>query len=83
MCEKLRWDTWGAFGTRDGTGQRGTVCSCPTFGATIAWDWMGQGGTEITKNCPTLDPRPTCPMAWDKGQKDQIALQIFKKLQPI
>ena len=35
-------------------GQDGTIFSCPAFGAPIAWDGTGQGGTKFTKNLITL-----------------------------
>ena len=68
----------GAFGTRDGTGQDGTTFPCPAFGAPLAWDGTGQGGTKTMKNCPTSDPRPDLSHAWDKSGKDIFALETSK-----
>ena len=39
---------------------------------------VGQGGTKFSKNCPTLDPRPSCPLTWDKCWKDDFTLFISK-----
>ncbi|KAH7573084.1 hypothetical protein JRO89_XS03G0064800 [Xanthoceras sorbifolium] len=48
------------------TGQHGTSCSCPMFGATWALDNIGQHGTKNAKSCPMLDPRTNCSITWDK-----------------
>ena len=66
------------YAGRDRTGQDGTIFSCPSFGAPLAWDRTGQGGTKTMKNCPTLNPRPDLSHAWDKSGKDIFALITSK-----
>ena len=68
----------GAFGTRDRTGRDGTIFSCPAFGALLAWDGTGLGGTKNPKICPTKLGRPDLSHAWDKCRNDIFALKTSK-----
>ena len=57
-----------------GTGQDGTTFYCPTFGALLAWDGTGQGGTKTTKFCPTQNSRTRLSHDMGQVQKDYFTL---------